>query len=79
MPQLKKSIALNQRILRLMRRHRADYAVSPQSAALSHLNDPENDGMRISQSPISSNNVHFAISAKSVRITIYLTKPLALV
>ncbi|MEC9170239.1 MAG: transporter substrate-binding domain-containing protein, partial [Pseudomonadota bacterium] len=49
----------------MMRRHRADYAVSPQSAALSHLNDPENDGMRISQSPISSNNVHFAISAKS--------------
>ena len=49
----------------MIRRHRADYAVSPQSAALSHLNAPENDGMQLSQSAISSNNVHFAISAKS--------------
>ena len=49
----------------MIRRHRADYAVSPQSAALTHLSAPENDGMQISQSPLSSNNVHFAISAKS--------------
>lgn len=49
----------------MMRRHRADYAVSPQSAALSHLKELENNGMQISESPISSNEVHFAISAKS--------------
>ena len=49
----------------MIRRHRADYAISPQSAALSHLNAPENDGMQLSQSAISSNDVHFAISAKS--------------
>ncbi|MBT3136364.1 transporter substrate-binding domain-containing protein [Alteromonas sp. ALT199] len=49
----------------MIRRHRADYAVSPQSAAQSHLDAPENDGMQLSQAPISSNNVHFAISAKS--------------
>ncbi|WP_231125174.1 substrate-binding periplasmic protein [Alteromonas mediterranea] len=49
----------------MIRRHRADYAISPQSAALSHLKAPENDGMQISQSPITTNNVHFAISAKS--------------
>ncbi len=55
----------------MIRRHRADYAVSPLSAALSHLKDAENDGMQISQSPISSNNVHFAISAKSKCASIF--------
>lgn len=49
----------------MIRRHRAGYAVSPQSAALNHLDAPENDGMQLSQAPISSDNVHFAISAKS--------------
>lgn len=49
----------------MLRRNRADYAVSPKSAAETHLQKTKNDGMHISHSPISSNNIHFAISPKS--------------
>lgn len=49
----------------MMRRKRADYAVSPQHVAIYHLQQKINSGMKLGQAPISSNKVHFAFSNKS--------------